>query len=346
MNNIYKAIGMFSGGLDSILAAKIMLDEGFEVIAFHFYTGFNGKLSREIENGPDWEWTPTEAVVKSADKLGIKLVARDVSKEYINLITNPEHKYGSGVNPCIDCRIFLIKKAHELMEKEKAIMVFTGEVLGQRPMSQFKPTLKLIEKRAGIEGRLLRPLSAKLLDPTIPEKEGIVNREHLYNFNGRSRKPQQTLAENFGIDYYPQSAGGCLLTDKGFTRKYFDFINHSKEHTISMHELNSLKTGRHLRLESGIKVIAGRNETENNYLEKLLDGTCWFFDARDFPGAAVFAFGEPPDEEFEIIASICGRYSKGLKEDSLAVIAKRGNVTREFNVKPAEHKDVEPLLIK
>ena len=337
---------MFSGGLDSILAAKIMLDEGFEVIALHFYTGFNGMLSREIENGPDWKWTPSEAVVKSADNLGIKLVARDISEEYIHLIINPEYMYGSGVNPCIDCRIFLIKKAHELMEKEKAKLVFTGEVLGQRPMSQHKPTLKLIEKKAGIEGRLLRPLSAKLLDPTIPEQEGIVNREHLYSFNGRSRKPQQTLAEHFGIDYYPQSAGGCLLTDKSFARKYFDFISHSKEHTISLHEFNSLKTGRHLRLKSGIKVIAGRNETENNYLEKLLNGTCWFFDACDFPGAAVFAFGEPSDEEFEEIASICGRYSKGLKEDSVVIIAKKGNVTREFNVKPAEHTDVEPLMIK
>ena len=346
MNNMHKAIGMFSGGLDSILAAKIMHEEGFEVIALHFYTGFNGKLRREIQNGPDWEWTPAEAVVKSADKLGIKLAARNVSKEYINLITNPKYMYGSGVNPCIDCRIFLIKKAHELMEQEQAVLVFTGEVLGQRPMSQHKPTLKLIEKRAGIDGRLLRPLSAKLLDPTIPEKEGIVNREHLYSFSGRSRKPQQTLAEKFGIDYYPQSGGGCLLTDKGFARKYFDFIGHAKDHDITMHELNSLKTGRHLRFESGIKVIAGRNETENNYLQKLLDGTCWLFDARDFPGAAVFAFGEPSDKEFNIIASICGRYSKGLKEDSLAIIAKKGTVTREFNVKPADHKDVEPLLIK
>ncbi len=113
-----------------------------------------------------------------------------------------------------------------------------------------------------------------------------------------------------------------------------------------MHELNSLKTGRHLRFESGIKVIAGRNETENNYLQKLLNGTCWLIDARDFPGAAVFAFGKPSDEEFNIIASICGRYSKGLKEDSLAIIAKKGTVIREFNVKPADHKDVEPLLIK
>jgi len=341
----YKTIGMFSGGLDSILAAKIMINEGFEVTALHFYTGFNGKLRCEIPNGPRWKWTTEESVANSADKLGIKLVAMNVSNEYIDIITHPKYSYGSGINPCIDCRIFLLKKARKLMETEQAILVFTGEVLSQRPMSQHRPTLKLIEKKAGLEERLLRPLSAKLLNPTIPEKEGMVNREHLYSFNGRTRKPQQKLAEEFGIDSYPQSAGGCLLTEKSFRLKYFDLINHLKDRDITLRDLNSFKTGRHLRLKSGIKVIVGRNKIENDYLEELLSSEYWLFDAKDFPGAAVFAIDEPSEKDFPEIASICARYSKGLKEEKVAILAKKGNETRELIVKPADHKDIEPLLI-
>ena len=345
MTDRYKAIGMFSGGLDSILAAKIMLNEGFEVTALHFYTGFNGKLSREITNGPGWKWTPAESVVNSADKLGIKLVAMDVSNEYIDIITHPKYSYGSGVNPCIDCRISLLKKARELMEIEQAILVFTGEVLGQRPMSQHRLTLKLIGENAGLEERLLRPLSAKLLNPTLPEKEGTVNREHLYSFNGRSRKPQQKLAGEFRIDWYPQSGGGCLLTEKSFRQKYFDLVNHLKDRDITLSDLNSLKAGRHLRLESGIKVIVGRNKIENDYLEKLLSGEHWLFDAKDFPGAAVFAIDEPSEKDFPEIASICARYSKGLKEENVIILAKKGNETREIVIKPVDHKNIEPLLI-
>jgi len=342
----YKAIGMFSGGLDSILAAKIMLNEGFEVTALHFYTGFNGKLNREIQKGPGWKWTTPESVGNSADKLGINLVAMDVSKEYVDIITHPKYSYGSGVNPCIDCRIFLLKKARELMETEQATLVFTGEVLGQRPMSQHKPTLKLIEKKAGLEERLLRPLSAKLLEPTIAEKEGIVNREHLYSFNGRTRKPQQKLAKEFGIDFYPQSAGGCLLTEKSFRRKYFDLVNHLKNRDITLSDLKSLKAGRHLRLESGIKVIVGRDKIENDYIIELFYGKYWFFDAKDFEGAAVFTIDEPSEKDFLKIASICARYSKGLKEENVTILAEKGNETREFTVKPADHKDIEPLLIQ
>ncbi|MFH1422355.1 MAG: hypothetical protein ABIH42_06550, partial [Planctomycetota bacterium] len=317
MTEKYKAIGMFSGGLDSILAAKIMLNEGFEVIALHFYTGFNGKLIHEISKGPNWKWTAAESVVNSAEKLGIKLVEVNISDEYIDIIKHPKYGYGTAVNPCIDCRIFLLRKAREMMEEEQAVLVFSGEVLGQRPMSQQRPTLKLVEKKAGLEGRLLRPLSAKIFEPTIPEIEGIVKREHLYSFSGRTRKPQQKLAEEFGIDLYPQSAGGCILTDKNFGRKYSDLANHLKDPDITLRDFNSIKTGRHLRLESGIKVIAGRNKIENDYLMELLAGEYWLFDTRDFPGAAVFAGGQPSEEDFREIASICARYSKGLKEERI-----------------------------
>ena len=337
---------MFSGGLDSILATKIMHDEGFDVTVLHFYNGFNGKLGREIQNDPGWKWTSSDAVANAAEKLGVTLVGIDVKDEFIDLINNPKHNYGTAINPCIDCRIFLLNKAYEFMKKEHAILIFTGEVMGQRPMSQHKQAMQTVAKNSGFEGRLLRPLSAKLLEPTIPETEGIVNREHLYGFSGRSRKSQQELAKKYGIDFYPQPGGGCILTEKSFARRYHDLVSYSPNSGLSLDELNSLKAGRHLRLKSGIKVIVGRDETENNHLEKLLDGKCWVFDVTGVPCAMVFAFGEPSDEDLGIVASITGRYSKGLHEDLLAVTATKGDVTKEFSVRPAAPGDIEPFLIK
>ncbi|MCE5251385.1 thiamine biosynthesis protein [bacterium] len=345
MSERHKAIGLYSGGLDSILAARIMIEEGFEVTALHFYTGFNGLLRRDIAHGPSWKWTPPEPVIEGASKLGIRLVPLDVSDEYLSILLKPRYGYGAGANPCIDCRFFILGKAREIMESEGAALVFTGEVLGQRPMSQHKTALGIVERRSGLEGRLLRPLSAKHLDPTIPEREGIVNREHLYAFHGRSRKPQQELAARFGIDWYPDSGGGCVLTDKIFGRKFGDLIEHSGDNSPTRIELLSLKTGRHLRLMSGTKVIIGRTDEENRYLEELLAATCWVFDARDFPGATMFAFGEPPDEELRHIAAICARYGKSMHEDMVAVTAKKGDVIREFSVRPAQQKDIEQYSV-
>jgi hypothetical protein len=341
----YKAVGLFSGGLDSILTAKIIRDEGFEVTVLHFYTGFNGKLSREIAQGPGWKWTPAESVVKAAEKLGVTLVPMDISDEYVNILLHPRFGRGSGVNPCIDCHIIFLEKARECMEADGAAFVFTGEVLGQRPMSQHRQTLAFIEKKCGLEGRLVRPLSAKLLEPTIPEKTGILNRERLYDFNGRSRKPQERLAGQFGIDFYPQPGGGCILTDKAFRRKFDDFVHHADGREITRFDLATLKTGRHLRLINGIKLIAGRNEQENEYLSKLLAPVCWFFDAEDFPGSWVFAFGEPSEEDFPVISAICARYGKGSGEETVSVAARKGGSERKFLVRPAEHKDIEPLMI-
>ena len=322
-----------------------MRDEGFEITAVHYYTGFNGSVGRDIQEGPEVKWTPEQRVVDAAQKLGIRLLPIDMSPEYSDILMNPRYGYGSAANPCIDCRILLLKRAREVMTAENAVFVFTGEVLGQRPMTQFKQTLKLIEKQSGLQGRLLRPLSARCFEPTIPELEGIVNREHLYDIHGRSRKRQMELARSFGIDWYPSSGGGCILTDKSFGKKFHDLVSHAGGRTFTLDDLYSLKTGRHLRLESGVKVIVGRTYVENTYLTKLLAAKHWLFEARDFKGAAVFAFDEPHEEDFYKIAAITARYSKGVHEHSLVVAAQKGNIRREFTVKPAEHKDIEPLLI-
>ena len=345
MTDNRKAVQLFSGGLDSILAARLIRDEGIDIIALHFYTGFNGATSSEIALGPNLKWSPDPLVVESAKKIGIRLMPMDVKSEYLEILTSPRYGFGSGVNPCIDCRIFLLKKGRKVMEEEGASFVFTGEVLGQRPMSQHKNTLRQVEKQSGLTGRLLRPLSAQLLEPTIPELEGIVNRNHLPGIQGRSRKAQQELALKYGIDRYPSPGGGCILTDKCFARKFEDLVSHNSSRMLSLMDFNTLKTGRHLRLESGVKVIVGRTESENSYLEKLLSGSLWRFEALDFRGATVFAFDEPYEEDFPKIAAICARYGKGVHEDSVTVIAKKKNKTREFIVKPANHIDIAPLMI-
>ncbi|MHB9027505.1 MAG: thiamine biosynthesis protein [Candidatus Latescibacterota bacterium] len=346
MSNKYKVVGMFSGGLDSILAHRIMVREGFEVIGIHFYTGFNGDLGRDISHGPFWKWDPPHQVVESALRLGIRLLPMDVGGEdYLDILANPCYGYGSAANPCQDCRIYLLKKAKEVMEAEDAILVFTGEVLGQRPMSQMRPTLAMVMKKSGLEGRLLRPLSAKLLEPTIPEQEGIVNREHLYGFSGRSRKPQQELAGELGITGYPSSGGGCHLTDEGFGRKFKDLLAHLGDHRLTLRDLNSIKTGRHLRLPGGLKVILGRNEFENAYLEELLREDTWIFNTVDFPGAFAFVPGEPSGDDFRHVAAITARYSKAREQETVRVLARRGGETREFTVRPAKQEEIEQYFV-
>ena len=341
-----KVIGMFSGGLDSILAARIMKDMGLDVMLLHFYNGFNEHSARETAEGPGTWWTPRESVVRAAENIGAKLVPVDVTGDFLPVLLHPRFGYGSALNPCIDCRIFLLSKAREIMEREGAVCVFTGEVLGQRPMSQHRPALGLVDKHSGLKGRLLRPLSARLLDPTIPEQEGIIDRDRLHDINGRSRKRQQELAASFGIDDYPQSGGGCLLTEKNFDRKYHDIHIHSKGLDITRRDLDSFKTGRHIRLPQGAKLVMGRLEAENLYLEKLFAEGAWRFDARDHPGTTVFVTDDPREDEFPVIAAICARYGKGRDSDEVTVVARKDELVRELTVEPARQEDFDSLIIR
>ena len=231
------------------------------------------------------------------------------------------------------------------MKTEEAVFVFTGEVVGQRPMTQHKHTLRLIEKRSGLEGLLLRPLSAKLLEPTIPEIKGIVNREHLLDLQGRGRKYQKELALRFGISQYPPPGGGCVLTDKYFGKKFNDLAKYKRKEWITLQDLNSLLTGRHFRLDSGMKIIVGRTEVENDFLMNLLSHRCWVFEARDFNGASVFSLDTPDEEDFLQIAAITARYGKGSHEESVVVIAKKEDKEKELKVKPACRDDIKRLLV-
>ena len=254
-----KAIALLSGGLDSTLAVKMMIDLGIEVEALNFTSPFctcTGKNSG----------CKSEAV-RVAQEYNIPIKVMHKGLDYLEIVRNPVHGYGKGVNPCVDCRIYLLKKAKEYMLESGADFVFTGEVLGQRPMSQRRDTLRVIERDSGLEGLLLRPLSARHFEPTIPEKEGWVDRDKLLSIEGRSRKVQMQMAEDLDVKNYPCPAGGCLLTELSFIPKIKDVFDYSEE--LNMRDFRLLKTGRHFRIGPKCKAIIGRSEADNNQLEQV-----------------------------------------------------------------------------
>jgi tRNA-uridine 2-sulfurtransferase len=248
-----KALGLLSGGLDSTLAVKLILEQGIEVEAINFVTPFC--LCRKGGCGA------TEA----AKTFNILLKHVSAGTDYLRIVRKPRFGYGKNLNPCVDCRIFMLKKAKKYAKQIGAKFIFTGEVLGQRPMSQHKGALDLIEREAGLEGKILRPLSAKLLPETEAEAKGFVDKEALRDIRGRSRKPQIEMTKEFNITNYPCAAGGCLLTDKEFAGKLRDLFEHKKRVTVK--EVNQLKVGRHFRFGEN-KIIVGRNEAENGLLQR------------------------------------------------------------------------------
>ena len=246
-----KALGLLSGGLDSTLATKLVLEGGLQVEAINFVTPFC--LCRKGGCGAS----------EAARTFNIPLKMVNAGSDYLKIVRNPKFGYGKNLNPCVDCRIFMLRKAKKYARKIGAKFIFTGEVLGQRPMSQYKEALQLIEREAGLEGRILRPLSGKLLPKTEAEIKGFVNSGILRDISGRSRKRQIELTREFNITNYPCSAGGCLLTDKEFARKLRDLFQHKARITVK--DISLLKIGRHFRFRKN-KIIVGRNETENNML--------------------------------------------------------------------------------
>ncbi|QSV46880.1 hypothetical protein [Geobacter benzoatilyticus] len=251
-----KALALLSGGLDSTLAVKVMLEQGIEVEALNFTSPFCTCTGKNAG-------CKSEAI-RVAEEFGIPIKVMHKGVEYLELVRNPKHGYGKGMNPCIDCRIFLLRKAKEYLAESGADFVITGEVLGQRPMSQRRHTLDIIERESGLAGRLLRPLSAKHFEPTIPEQEGWVDREKLLSIQGRSRKEQMQLAEDLDVKNYPCPAGGCLLTEVSFVSKVRDVFDHSDQ--LNLRDFRLLKVARHFRVAPRTKALIGRNETENELL--------------------------------------------------------------------------------
>jgi len=293
-----KAIALLSGGLDSILAVKLIKDQGIEVEAVNFLTAFCNCTSRSKF---------CLASKSAADSLGVKLKVFEVTREFIEIVKAPKHGYGSNLNPCLDCRIFIFKKAGEYMKQSGASFIVTGEVLGERPMSQRMKAMQIIEKESGLNGLIVRPLCAQLMEPSIPEKEGIVNRELLFNIKGRCRKPQIQLAAKLGIYDYPCPAGGCLLTDKGFAGRMRDLMKHKPDFTV--HDVKLLKIGRHFRFGPDYKLIVGRDEKENNLLLEMAEKGDLCIGPRGIAGPAAIGRGGFSGEDINLAARILARYS-------------------------------------
>jgi tRNA U34 2-thiouridine synthase MnmA/TrmU len=296
-----KAVALLSGGLDSILAVKIMLNQGIEIHPICFIIPFStsSKTASKLE------------ARKVSDKFGIPLKVKFLGQEYIEIVKNPLFGYGKNMNPCIDCRLFMLRKAKVYMQDIGAEFIITGEVLGQRPMTQNKETIKLIETKSGLDNRILRPLSAKLFEPTIAEQKNWIKRENLFAIEGRSRKLQMKLAEEFGILDYPTPAGGCLLADSSFAKKIKDAFEHKED---SLREITLLKYGRHFRLPSNAKAIVGRDEKENKIILALRKKSSICMEAVNVPGPITILLKPKRKIDIETSASICLRYSDYIEE--------------------------------
>jgi len=312
-----KAIALLSGGLDSILAAKLMLEQSIELEALNFLTVFcNCTTSQKT----------CLASKSAADQLNIPLKVFEVSQEYFSILKNPKHGYGKNLNPCLDCRIFIFKKAKEYMRSQGASFIITGEVLGERPMSQRKAAMDMIERESDLDGLILRPLSAKLFEPTIPEKEGLVDREKLLNIQGRCRKPQIALAKDLGINDYPCPSGGCLLTYKQFADKMRDLIEHKPDFVVN--DVQLLKSGRIFRLSPKAILAVGRDEGQNKQLIKLCKEDDICFKPFEIVGPIGIGRGELDDAAIKTASSIIARYSDKDGEEP-AIIEYRAGKNKE-----------------
>lgn len=297
-NKKIKAVGLISGGLDSTLAIKIVKDLGVEVYGVYF--------------SMPWGCCDKTMAIEAAQRIGIKFIVLQLDERYLEIVKKPKHGYGTAMNPCVDCRIHMFTRAAHYMNHIGADFVFTGEVLGQRPMSQMRHSMKKIEKGTGLEGRLLRPLCAQLFEPTIPEQEGLIDREKLLNISGRSRRPQIRLANDYHITEFNQPAGGCLLTDRKFANRMRDTLNHGYR---NFRETIALQWGRHFRISDDFKVILGRNADENESLLRYAHPDDHVMTFAEKQGPTLLLKGYNPSEQiFAIAAGLIQQYSKYKNE--------------------------------
>jgi len=293
-----KAVALLSGGLDSSVAVKLILEQGIDVTAVNFKSPF---CCCNRKNGCGNE------ALRISKEFGIPVKLIYVDLEYIERVRNPKFGYGKHLNPCLDCRIFMHRKAAEYMKEIGSTFLITGEVLGQRPMSQRRDAMNLIDRETNLKGRILRPLSAGLMEPTLPELQGIVDRSRLLSISGRSRKIQMEVADQLSITDYPCPARGCLLTDAQFAAKLMDLFQHRE--SLDMVEIRLLRIGRHFRVHPGLKVVVGRDEKENARITALAKDRYPLFLPDDFEGPTCAAVGSLDDPGKEIIARIMLRYA-------------------------------------
>jgi tRNA U34 2-thiouridine synthase MnmA/TrmU len=330
------AIALFSGGLDSALAILLMLKQDIEVTALTFMTHFGCDLNDRSSCGSN----PFPA----AEKFGFNVKLMHLSQKFVDIVVDPKYGRGKNMNVCIDCRILMLKEAKELMEMVNADFVITGEVMGQRPMSQTKDKMNLVIREAGLKGKLLRPLSAKLMPPTEPELSGMVDREQLEGISGRSRRRQLELSQEFGLEDYPSPASGCLLTDTSYSNRLRDLLAHTDR--ITFDDVNLLKAGRHFRLDSETKVIVGRNEQDNKMILSFNRGHHLHLEALDMGSPVTLLVGNASEQNIEKAAEITARYCSARKEPQVEITLIANGSQRKLQVAPARDEELTPLAVR
>jgi len=327
-----RAISLISGGLDSAVATKLIIEQGIEVIGLHFSSIFASKRDRQRGH----------MALRTARELGVEIITKNKGDDYIEIIKNPRYGYGKNMNPCIDCRIYMLRLTKELLSELDASFVVTGEVLGQRPMSQRRNTIELIEKRSELTGLIVRPLSARLFPPTVPEEEGIIDRERLLDVSGRSRQVQYQLVETYGLSAFDLPGGGCLLTDPIFSKKLRDLMATDRAYTTKDIEL--LTVGRHFRLSPSAKFVVARNERENEHLAAIVERPYIAVVPIDFKGPRGVLKAEGPSEEILLAsARILARYGKDVPGTATVEICDGATRTFSFHV---EEIDSDAMLIQ
>jgi len=338
-----KAISLISGGLDSMLATKVVLDQGVHVEGINFFTGFCVEGHTHAIRKRDQKKEKRNNALWTAEQLGIKLHIVDVIDEYKDVLLNPKHGYGANLNPCQDCKTFMIRKALEWIQKNDFDFIITGEVVGQRPMSQRKDLMPVIARESGANDLLLRPLCAKNLPATLPEREGWVRREELLDFSGRNRKPQMALAAQYGFTDYASPAGGCcFLTDENYAKKVVDMWQHRPSRDYELDDIMLLKVGRHIRPRPNFKLIVGREEGENKFMEGYRrqfislhttshNGPLVLLDGKDIS-----------DEDLQLAARIVARFGQGRDAESVTVQAMMpAGETKDITITPIPAAEIE-----
>jgi len=329
-------VALYSGGLDSTLAILIVMKQGIEVKAVTFLNHFGCDTSDRS--------SCSKNPFAAAKQFGFEVKLCHLSDKFIDIVKKPKFGHGKNMNPCMDCKILMLKEAKVFMEMAGAEFLITGEVLGQRPMSQRRDALDIIDRETGLRGLILRPLSAKLLKPTIPEQKGLINRDMLYGFGGRTRKPQMALAAEFGLTEYPSPAGGCLLTEPNYAYRLSELLSHDRDPSVT--DLNLLRIGRHFRLSDSCKVIVGRDESENNALLAALREGGMFMRVDDHASPIAVIRGEADDALIRTAASLCARYSDGRRCAEVTVRMWQGHNVRHLAVQPADEATVDRYKIE
>ena len=323
-----RAIGLCSGGLDSMLSAMVLRDQGIVVEWITFETPFFSSANAR----------------KAAEMLDVPLTVERITPVYLKMLKNPPSGYGKHMNPCMDCHALMFRLAGRKMAEEGFDFLFSGEVLGQRPMSQQKTSLRYVEKKSGYDGSILRPLSARAMPETLPEKKGLVDRERLLDITGRSRKVQMTLAAKYGIEDYPSPAGGCLLTDKGFSDRLRDLFNHRE--AFLERELHLLKYGRHMRLDGENKAIVGRTKGDNENIKQYIDPQQdTVSSVAGYPGPTALIPGGGSREAVLLAAAICAGYSKAPDDSPAKVGVTTAESKETVNVMPILPREAKRFLI-